>query len=142
MDKIEKLFTDKSLKLTKQRKLIAQIVLESSDHPDAETIFQRASKKNKHIGLATVYRTLKILLEANIIKKHEFRNGKAHFESISSNRHDHLIDLKTGKVIEFSNDKIEKLQEEIAKQLGYKLVDSSLELYAIPINEDQSTFKD
>jgi Fur family transcriptional regulator, ferric uptake regulator len=124
----------KGLKMTGQRRTIARVLSEAQDHPDVEMLYIRAHALDEHISIATVYRTVKLFEEAGIIEKHDFGDGRARYEPASSEHHDHLIDLKTGKVIEFSNEAIEKLQETIARELGYKLVDHRLELYGIPLD--------
>ena len=129
LDKCNKL----GLKMTEQRRVIVQVLSESKDHPDVELVFKRASGIDKNIGIATVYRTIKLFEENNIIEKHEFKDGKFRYEEVPEEHHDHLIDIKSGKVIEFQNDEIEKLQKKAAEKLGYKLVDHRLELYGIPI---------
>ncbi|MFL2679361.1 MAG: Fur family transcriptional regulator [Alphaproteobacteria bacterium] len=129
LDKCSKL----GLKMTEQRRIIVQVLSESKDHPDVELVFKRASKVDKKIGIATVYRTIRLFEENNIIEKHEFKDGRFRYEEVPDEHHDHLIDVRTGKVIEFQNDAIEKLQKIVAKELGYKLVDHRLELYGVPI---------
>ncbi|MBN8828774.1 MAG: transcriptional repressor [Sphingobacteriia bacterium] len=136
-NKIEKLLVNKGIKLTEQRKIIAQVISESSDHPDVEELYRRASQIDRNISIATVYRAVKLFEEEEIIEKHDFRDGRARYEEIQESHHDHLIDLKTGKVIEFQNEAIEKLQAIIAKELGYRLVDHRLELYGIPLEEEE-----
>lgn len=135
MSDIEKLCIEKGLKMTGQRRVIAKALSDSKDHPDVEEIYKRASVIDSKIGIATVYRTLRMFEEANIIEKHDFGDGRARYERLSDEHHDHLIDVRNGKVIEFHNEEIEKIQEEIAKKLGYKLVDHRLELYAVPLND-------
>jgi len=125
--------TEKGLRMTGQRRVIAQVLEEAIDHPDVEDLYQRASKINTHISIATVYRTVKLLEETGIIERHEFRDGRARYEIVPEDHHDHLIDLKSGTVIEFANEEIEALQEKIARELGYELVDHRLELYGIPL---------
>jgi len=127
---------EKGLKMTEQRRVIARVLSESHDHPDVETLYARASKIDSKVSIATVYRTVRLLEEAGIIEKHDFGNGKARYEESGHEHHDHLIDMRTGRVIEFTNPEIEKLQVEVAKKLGYKLVDHRLELYCVPLNED------
>ena len=137
LSRIEKLCADKGLKMTEQRRVIARIISQADDHPSVEEIYNRASKSDKNIGIATVYRTLRMLEESNIVEKHDFGDGRTRYEEATDDHHDHLIDMRTGKIIEFHNERIEQLQEEIAKELGYKLVDHSLELYAVPLEEDK-----
>ena len=123
--------------MTEQRKIIVQVLSESKDHPDVELVFKRASKVDKNIGIATVYRTIRLFEENNIIEKHEFKDGRFRYEEVPDEHHDHLIDVRTGKVIEFQNDAIEKLQKIVAEKLGYKLVDHRLELYGVPIKKKE-----
>lgn len=119
--------------MTGQRRVIAQVIENSHDHPDVEMLYQRASKIDHNISIATVYRTVKLFEEAGVTQKHDFGDGRARYEPTGEEHHDHLIDIKTGKVIEFTSEEIEKLQETIAKKLGYRLVDHRLELYAVPL---------
>ena len=122
--------------MTGQRRVIAQVVSDSHDHPDVEQLYQRAAAIDPNISIATVYRTVKLFEEAGITQRHDFGDGRARYEPASDEHHDHLIDLKTGKVIEFSNNEIEELQQKIANKLGYKLVDHRLELYAVPLDSN------
>ena len=131
LDKCNKL----GLKMTEQRKVIVQVLSDSKDHPDVELVYKRASKKDKNIGIATVYRTIRLFEENNIIEKHEFKDGRFRYEEVPEEHHDHLIDVRNGKVIEFQNDDIEELQKRVAKELGYELVDHRLELYGVPIKD-------
>ena len=131
LDKCNKL----GLKMTEQRKVIVQVLTNSKDHPDVELVFQRASEIDKNIGIATVYRTIRLFEENNIIEKHEFKDGRFRYEEVPDEHHDHLIDVRSGKVIEFQNDDIEELQKRVATELGYELVDHRLELYGIPIKD-------
>lgn len=127
--------------MTGQRRVIAKVISDSHDHPDVEMLYQRAVLIDPNISIATVYRTVKLFEEAGVTQRHDFGDGRARYEEATSEHHDHLIDLKSGKVIEFTNDEIEKLQNEIARKLGYKLVDHRLELYAVPIDEHQKKAK-
>ena len=129
------LCAEKGLRMTEQRKTIARVLEQSHDHPDVEELYRRASAIDANISIATVYRTVKLLGDFDIIERHEFlSDGRSRFEAASESHHDHLIDLKTGKVIEFSNSQIERLQEEIARKLGFRLVDHRLELYGVPLD--------
>ena len=121
----------KGVKLTDQRKIIAKIMSESNDHPNVDELYKRVSKVDSKISIATVYRTVKLFEESGIITKHEFKGGKARYEEINESHHDHLIDVKTGEIIEFVDEEIEKLQKKVAEKYGYKLVDHKLELYGI-----------
>ncbi|MFO0389855.1 MAG: Fur family transcriptional regulator [Alphaproteobacteria bacterium] len=137
VSRIEAKCVEKGLKMTGQRRTIAKVLSDSTDHPDVEMLYKRASAIDSHISIATVYRTVRLFEEAGITQKHDFGDGRARYEETSEDHHDHLIDLKSGKVIEFNNDEIEHLQKEIAKKLGYKLVDHRLELYAVPLDDDK-----
>ncbi len=121
--------------MTEQRRLIARVLSEAEDHPDAEELHRRANAIDASISLATVYRTVKLFEEAAIIERHEFRDGRARFEKVPDEHHDHLIDVKSGEVIEFQNEEIERLQEEIARKLGFRLVDHRLELYGVRLDK-------
>ncbi len=134
-DRIEKLCVEKGLRMTEQRRVIARILSQAEDHPDAEELHRRASEVDARISLATVYRTVRLFEEAGIIERHDFRDGRSRYEEASDDHHDHLIDLKTGDVVEFMDEEIERLQEAIAKRLGYKLVDHRLELYGIKLED-------
>ena len=140
-DTIEKKCLAKGVKLTEQRKIIAKIISESkeeygeSDHPDVDELYKRVSKIDPKISIATVYRTVKLFEEAGILTKHDFKGGKARYEAMIESHHDHLIDVKTGEIIEFVDDEIEKLQKKVAEKYGYELVDHKLELYGIKKNK-------
>tara|TARA_B100001250_G_scaffold262774_1_gene226427 strand:- start:35 stop:445 length:411 start_codon:yes stop_codon:yes gene_type:complete len=125
----------KGVKLTEQRKIIAKIMSESQDHPDVDELYKRASAIDRKISIATVYRTVKLFEESGIVTKHDFKGGKARYEELNESHHDHLIDIKTGEIIEFVDDEIEKLQKKVADKYGYKLVDHKLELYGIKKNK-------
>jgi len=131
--RLEKLCHEKGLKMTEQRRVIARVLSDAEDHPDVEALYNRATKIDTRISIATVYRTVRLLEEAGILERHDFREGRARYEEIPEAHHDHLIDVQSGQVIEFRNEEIEKLQIEIAKRLGFKLVDHRLELYGVPI---------
>ncbi len=128
---IEQKCLAKGVKLTDQRKIIAKIMSDSQDHPDVDELYKRVSKIDPKISIATVYRTVKLFEEAGIVAKHDFKGGKARYEELNEGHHDHLIDIKTGEIIEFVDDEIEKLQQKVADKYGYKLVDHKLELYGI-----------
>ena len=135
MDRLEKLCIDKGMRMTEQRRVIARVLSTSEDHPDVEELHRRAHAIDPHISIATVYRTVRLFEESGIIERHDFRDGRSRYEEAPEHHHDHLIDMKTGKVIEFTDDDIEALQNAIAKRLGYKLVDHSLELYGVPVED-------
>ncbi|MAP95118.1 MAG: transcriptional repressor [Ponticaulis sp.] len=139
MSRIEDLCQKNGLRLTEQRRVIARILSEAEDHPDAEELHRRAYSVDRNISLATVYRTVKLFEEAGIIERHDFRDGRSRFEEATEDHHDHLIDIRSGDVVEFMNEEIERLQVEIARKLGYKLVDHRLELYGVPLDEDEKS---
>ena len=128
---IEQKCLAKGVKLTDQRRVIAQVMSESSDHPDVDELYNRVSKIDPKISIATVYRTVKLFEETGILTKHEFKGGKARYEELNESHHDHLIDVKTGEIIEFVDEEIEKLQKKVAEKYGYTLVDHKLELYGV-----------
>ncbi|MGB2075300.1 MAG: Fur family transcriptional regulator, partial [Henriciella sp.] len=123
MDQLQKLCAEKGLRMTDQRRIIARVLSDANDHPDAEELHRRANALDKSISLATVYRTVKLFEEAGIIESHDFGDGRARYEEVPDEHHDHLIDIKSGTVVEFHNEEIERLQVEIARKLGYRLVD-------------------
>ena len=136
--RLEKLCMEKGLRMTSARRTIAKVLSESSDHPDVEQLHQKAILIDKDISIATVYRTVRLFEEAGIISRLDFGGGRSRYEELPKEHHDHLIDVNTGKVIEFRDEEIEKLQELVAKKLGFKLVDHRLELYAIKICNDNN----
>jgi len=137
MSRLERLCLEKGLKMTDQRRVIARVLSEADDHPDAEELHRRASAVDPRISIATVYRTVRLFEEASILERHDFGDGRARYETIPEEHHDHLIDMRNGTVIEFQNTEIERLQQEIARKLGYRLVDHRLELYGIPLDQPQ-----
>ena len=128
---IEQKCIDKGVKLTDQRKIVAKVMSESHDHPDVDELYNRVSKIDLKISIATVYRTVKLFEESGILTRHEFKGRKARYEELNEGHHDHLIDIKSGEIIEFVDDEIEKLQKKVAEKYGYKLVDHKLELYGV-----------
>mgnify|MGYP001347684480 CR=1 FL=1 len=135
MSEIEKKCIKKGVRLTDQRKLIAKVMSEADDHPDVDELHKRVNKVDTKISIATVYRTVKLFEEANIIAKHDFKGGKSRYEQTTEEHHDHLIDINTGEIIEFVDNDIEKLQTKVAEKFGYKLVDHRLELYGSKIKK-------
>jgi Fur family ferric uptake transcriptional regulator len=133
---IENLCAAKGMRMTEQRRTIARVLARSEDHPDVEELYRRCARVDEHISISTVYRTVKLFEDAGIIERHDFREGRARYEQLRESHHDHLINLRSGEVIEFQSEEIERLQREVARRLGYRLVDHRLELYAVPINED------
>jgi Fur family ferric uptake transcriptional regulator len=134
---IEALCAAKGMRMTGQRRTIARVLAESEDHPDVEELYRRCSAIDQQISISTVYRTVKLFEDAGIIERHDFRDGRARYEQSPDTHHDHLINLRTGEVIEFRNEEIERLQTEIVRKLGYRLVDHRLELYAVPIDDEK-----
>ena len=128
---IEQKCIAKGVKLTDQRRIIAKVMSEANDHPDVDELYNRVSRIDAKISIATVYRTVKLFEEAGILAKHDFKGGKARYEELSESHHDHLIDVKTGEIIEFVDEEIEKLQKKVAEKYGYTLVDHKLELYGV-----------
>jgi Fur family ferric uptake transcriptional regulator len=137
LDRIEKLCIDKGMRMTDQRRVVARVLSVAHDHPDVEELYRRAHEVDPHISIATVYRTVRLFEEAGIIARHDFRDGRSRYEEAPDVHHDHLIDMKTGQVVEFVDDEIEALQAAIAKRLGYRLVDHRLELYGMPVDEPE-----
>ncbi|MEM9619374.1 MAG: Fur family transcriptional regulator [Pseudomonadota bacterium] len=132
---VEQKCIEKGLRMTEQRRVITRVLSESDDHPDVETLHQRALQLDPGISLATLYRTMRLFEESGVVERHEFQDGRSRYEEIPEDHHDHLIDLRSGKVIEFVNDEIERLQHRIAEKYGYKLLSHKLELYGVPLDE-------
>ncbi|MBA4781809.1 MAG: transcriptional repressor [Rhizobiales bacterium] len=132
---LEQICVDKGMRMTEQRRIIVRVLEKAQDHPDVEELYNRAVKVDNNISISTVYRTIKLFEDAGIIERHDFRDGRSRYETVSDDHHDHLIDLRTGAVIEFNNDAIERLQELIARELGFRLVDHRLELYGVPLED-------
>ncbi|WP_306887193.1 Fur family transcriptional regulator [Amorphus orientalis] len=123
--------------MTEQRRVITRVIEAASDHPDVEELHRRAAAVDSRISISTVYRTVKLFEDAGIIERHDFRDGRARYETVPDEHHDHLIDLRTGQVVEFRREEIEQLQERIARELGYRLVDHRLELYGVPLDDTE-----
>lgn len=136
---IEQTCVDRGIKMTEQRRLVARVLSESVDHPDVEEVYQRASRIDPHISLATVYRTVRLFQEARILERHDFGDGRARYEMVPDEHHDHLVDVKSGAVVEFRNEEIEELQRAIAERYGYRLVDHDLVLYGVRLDDDEGT---
>ena len=134
-DRIERLCLEKNMRMTEQRRVIARVLSSATDHPDVEELHRRAHAVDPHISIATVYRTVRLFEEAGIIDRLDFRDGRSRYEEHTGEHHDPLIDMKTGRVVEFVDDDIEALQVAIARKLGYKLVDHRLELYGVPLDD-------
>ena len=134
---IETLCADKGLRITEQRRVIAQILSEAEDHPDVETLHERAVAIDPKISIATVYRTVRLFEEAGILERHEFGDGRSRYEAASDAHHDHLIDVETGNVIEFVDEELETLQKRIAEKLGFRLVDHRMELYGVALDRNR-----
>jgi len=135
LDRLEKACIEKGMRMTDQRRVIARVLSGADDHPDVEELHRRAHAVDPHISIATVYRTVRLFEESGIIERHDFRDGRSRYEETPDHHHDHLIDMKTGKVVEFVDEEIEALQNAIAQRLGYKLIDHRLELYGVPIED-------
>ena len=136
MDRIEKLCVEKGMRMTDQRRVVARVLSTSHDHPDVEELYRRSAAVDPHISIATVYRTVRLFEEAGIIARLDFRDGRSRYEEAPDTHHDHLIDMKSGQVVEFMDEEIERLQALIAKRLGYRLIDHRLELYGVPIEDE------
>ena len=135
---IEALCAAKGMRMTEQRRTIARVLAQADDHPDVEELYRRCALVDNRISISTVYRTMKLFEDAGIIERHDFREGRARFEPSPESHHDHLINLRNGEVVEFRSEEIERLQAEVARKLGYKLVDHRLELYAVPIDDHKT----
>ena len=135
MDRIEKLCADRGMRMTEQRRVVARALSSSQDHPDVEELYRRAVAIDPHISIATVYRTVRLFEEAGVVERHDFGDGRSRYEELTDDHHDHLIDTKTGRVIEFFDEEIEQLKEAIARRLGYRLIGHKLELYGVPLDD-------
>ena len=138
-ERIELLCQEKGMRMTGQRRTIARVLSAAHDHPDVEEVHRRAAAIDSHISIATVYRTVRLFEEAGILERHDFRDGRSRYEQVGEDHHDHLIDVESGAVIEFSNDEIEALQRAVARELGYKLIDHRLELYGVPLDRGKGS---
>ena len=136
--RLERLCVDHGMKMTEQRRIIARVLSVAEDHPDVEEVYRRAADQDSNISIATVYRTMKLFEDAGIVERHDFGDGRYRYEEDSDEPHDNIIDVKSGKVIEFHNAEIEALQEKVAAEHGFKLVDHRLELYGVPIDDDDT----
>ncbi|MGC2409821.1 MAG: Fur family transcriptional regulator [Methyloceanibacter sp.] len=134
--RLERLCTERGLRMTGQRRVIARVLSEADDHPDVEEVHRRASDRDARISLSTVYRTVRLLEGAGILERHDFGDGRARYEPAGHGHHDHLINVKTGEVIEFKNEQIERLQESVARELGFHLIGHRLELFGMPLKTD------
>ena len=134
---LEELCVERGMRMTEQRRVIARVLEASDDHPDVEELYRRSSAVDARISISTVYRTVKLFEDAGIIERHDFRDGRSRYETVPDEHHDHLIDLKNGQVIEFHSPEIEALQERIAREHGFRLVDHRLELYGVPLKEGE-----
>ena len=135
IDRIEKRCVEKGMRMTDQRRVVARILSQAADHPDVEELYHRAAAVDPHISLATVYRTVRLFEEAGVVERHDFGDGRSRYEQAGDDHHDHLINIKTGQVVEFFDEEIEKMKEALAHKLGYKLVGHKLELYAVALDE-------
>ncbi|WP_375201879.1 Fur family transcriptional regulator [Hyphococcus sp.] len=139
MDRLEKICVAKGMRMTEQRRVIARVLSVAEDHPDVEEIHRRATEIDDKISIATVYRTMRLFEEAGVVERHDFQDGRARYEEATESHHDHLINLKSGEVIEFVNEEIEALQKKIAEQHGFRLVDHRLELYGVPLDKAKNS---
>ena len=137
MDRIEKQCIEKGMRMTDQRRVVARVLSSAEDHPDVEELYHRAAAVDPNISLATVYRTVRLFEEAGVVERHDFGDGRSRYEEAGSDHHDHLINIKTGAVVEFFDEEIEKMKEALAEKLGYKLVGHKLELYGVPLGEEK-----
>ena len=137
MDRIEKICVEKGLRMTGQRRVITRVMSEAEDHPDVEEIHRRAVAIDPKISVATVYRTMKLLEDYEVVHRHDFQEGRSRYEEVTDDHHDHLINVRTGEVVEFVSEEIERLQEKIAREHGFRLVDHRLELYGVPIGDEE-----
>ena len=135
---IEALCAAKGMRMTEQRRVIARVLAQSDDHPDVEELYRRCVRVDNRISISTVYRTMRLFEDAGIIERHDFRDGRARYETSPDIHHDHLINLRTGEIIEFQSEEIERLQTDVARKLGYKLIDHRLELYAVPLGDEKT----
>jgi Fur family ferric uptake transcriptional regulator len=135
MDRIEKLCAERGMRMTDQRRVVARALSASQDHPDVEELYRRALAIDPHISIATVYRTVRLFEEAGVVERHDFGDGRSRYEELTEDHHDHLIDTKTGKVIEFYDEEIEALKTALAAKLGYRLIGHKLELYGVPLDD-------
>ena len=138
MDRLEKICMKKGMRMTDQRRVIARVLSLAKDHPDVEEIHRRAAEIDDNISIATVYRTMRLFEESGVVERHDFQDGRSRYEEATEDHHDHLIDLRTGDVIEFVSEEIEALQKRIAERHGYKLVDHRLELYGVPMDKPEN----
>ena len=134
---VEALCHEKGLRITEQRRVIAQVLSDATDHPDVEELHKRAATIDPGISIATVYRTVRLFEEAGILERHEFGNGRSRYEAVTEEHHDHLIDVESGVVVEFHDEELEDLKRRVAERLGFKLVDHRLELYGVPLGRDR-----
>lgn len=137
MDRIEKQCIEKGMRMTDQRRVVARVLSAAEDHPDVEELYHRAAAVDPNISLATVYRTVRLFEEAGVVERHDFGDGRSRYEEAGSDHHDHLINIKTGEVVEFFDEEIEKMKEALAEKLGYKLIGHKLELYGVPLGEEK-----
>lgn len=134
---IEALCIQKGMRMTDQRRVIARVLSDAQDHPDVEEVYRRATQVDDGISIATVYRTVRLFEEAGILERHDFRDGRSRYEPVADEHHDHFINVETGEVLEFHNEEIERLQEQIARDMGYRLVDHRMELYGVPLKDGE-----
>ncbi len=138
-DPIEQKCIEKGMRMTDQRRVVARVLSSSADHPDVEELYHRAAAVDPHISLATVYRTVRLFEEAGVVERHDFGDGRSRYETAGDDHHDHLINIKTGQVVEFFDAEIEKMKEALAEKLGFRLVGHKLELYGVPLEEERQS---
>ena len=136
MERIEQKCIEKVMRMTEQRRVVARVLSQAHDHPDVEELYHRAAQVDPNISLATVYRTVRLFEEAGVVERHDFGDGRSRYEEAGDDHHDHLINIKTGQVVEFFDREIEEMKEALARKLGYRLVGHKLELYGVPLEEE------
>ena len=137
--RLEKLCIERGMKMTEQRRVIARVISNADDHPDVEELFRRSSAADENISIATVYRTVRLFEEAGLLDRHDFGDGRSRYEEASADHHDHLINMQSGRVIEFHDEEVEELQRKIAAKYGYKLVGHRMELYGVPVGDSEES---
>lgn len=140
-DNLEAICVEKGMRMTDQRRIIARVLSAAADHPDVEEVYRRATEIDPNISIATVYRTVRLFEESGILERHDFRDGRSRYEAVSDDHHDHLIDVESGRVLEFHNEAIEELQKKVAAEMGFRLVDHRMELYGVPLSKESQDEK-
>lgn len=140
-ENLEAICVEKGMRMTDQRRIIARVLSAAADHPDVEEVYRRATEIDPNISIATVYRTVRLFEESGILERHDFRDGRSRYEAVSDDHHDHLIDVESGRVLEFQNEAIEELQKKVAAEMGFRLVDHRMELYGVPLSKESQDEK-